>query len=92
MTIPVSGAQLRVRFASIASKYAGGSLVASRLSPTGVFTRARIERPSKLSGAAIPTRSSSVGVRSISRTRPSNARAAILVPAQITHGTLSVTS
>src|SRR3954465_480372 len=61
VTIPVNGAQLRVRFASIASTYA----LAAPFPPT-------TDRPSNDAGAATPMTSSIVGARSMSRARPSN--------------------
>ena len=80
--MPVSGAQLRVRFASIASKYTGGL---ARLA-------ARIDRPSNESGGPMPTASRSVGARSIKRTGSSIVPAAMRPAAQINHGTRKVTS
>ncbi len=89
-TMPVSGAQLRVRFASIASMYA--------VRATGAWpNHARAisgstERPSNEDGAGTPTRSSVVGATSMSRTSASVDAFGRCDPAHTIHGTRIVAS
>ena len=86
LTIAVSGAQLRVTLASMASMYAGGDNDCSPL------MAASTERPSNSGGAATPARSRVVGARSMRRDSPSHSRRPTRGPAQMIHGTRTVTS
>jgi hypothetical protein len=90
-TTPVSGAQLRVRFASIASMYAvraAGAWPNHARPPISGST----EPPSNEGGAGTPTRSSVVGATSISRTSASVDAFGRRGPAHMIHGTRIVAS